>query len=296
LGLDKLLNIMPIDDEYWVEQNMLQGFVYSHRAQMHYQNNWRKNLHRNTLHLELLKKINNEINFTVTILKGAALLNNIYEDIGERFMSDLDILVSEKDLNQMVSYLCSQGFEVGERKTWSGNSFKIELSKEIEGLQINVELHTKLFFHLEGIEWKKVDTAFMNVKILSSEDMLIHLVGHYVFQHTLSKFYWYMDIHLFMQKYEHELNWEYIINKARKTKLYRSFQVVLWLYCDSFKEKYGFSKPSFILTTFLKNDFHIYYYKNPIRYFIIKHLVKDSLFEALKYDFKWILHRLGISK
>jgi hypothetical protein len=104
------------------------------------------NLSRNEEILKQIKSINtllNERGIKPIFLKGSAyLLNGLFEDYGDRIMSDIDFLVSDIDFLKTVEILKSVGYE-------SGKPFyedELVICKHYpplvkEGLPVEVEVH-----------------------------------------------------------------------------------------------------------------------------------------------------------
>ena len=71
-----------------------------------------KNRNKVLVHeLKLLTKILKSKNISFSYLKGSFnVLNNIYDDLGERMVGDIDFLIHKKDLNDTISILNKNGY------------------------------------------------------------------------------------------------------------------------------------------------------------------------------------------
>lgn len=232
---------------------------------------------------------------TATLLKGAHLLQDLYPDLGSRFLSDIDLLIEEKDYLYWEKTLQDFGYKHLSLATFSGNNYKFQWSKFREDIEINIELHTKLFFHLKKENWILKSSALLPFTKLSLEDTLIHLCGHLAFQHSFLKLYWLFDIYFYIDKFGDQINWDEVVYKSKNAHLYQSVLMCLWC-----MEKYFYLSPKIALTfntagpkwwqKFLTINFLLNPDKNKIDYFLIKHATKDYLWEAIWYDLIWLWH------
>lgn len=80
------------------------------------------------------------------VLKGPAMLSLLYRDLGERPMTDLDLLVRRADLPRALAALEEAGLEVpkgGERRFWERSYHHIQVGVG-QDLPVSVELHWDL--------------------------------------------------------------------------------------------------------------------------------------------------------
>lgn len=261
-----------------------------------YKKQW---IHNQVIHqeLEAIGELLSRRGITATILKGAHLLLDLYPDLGSRFLSDIDLLISNNDIDVLEKTLTELGYSFKNQKKFHGNYFKRDYSKLIGNIEINIELHTKLFFHLEDENWTKETTPYLNLNKLSPEDLFVHLCGHLAFQHTFSSLYWLFDIYFYYQKDASQINWKGVRQKSIEHNLYRSTQMCLWI----IRKYFGVALPKKIIELFdldkkqwwqkhLTIDFLISPHAKKSTYFLIKHATKDQLTSALYYDLTWFFH------
>jgi hypothetical protein len=255
----------------------------------------------NSILQDELKKIKTTFqakNIHGTLLKGMSLIDQIY-DIGERPMADIDLLLPIEKFKMASKELESLGYTLLTEKRWKANFFKKNFVKYTTGdLKIEVELHSKLFFS-EPKEFTWIQEDSENFGFLKTEDNLIHLMGHLGFQHTFHKLFWLVDIDRLIRKHANALDWEYVLKKLALLNQTRSSAAVLgacYRYLQTPVPQQILSDlpafPKWVWKTLLTKSFFSAPQKNILNYFIIKHLMKDSLVEAFKYDFFWILSRL----
>lgn len=261
-----------------------------------YQNQW---IHNQVLmeELEHIGQLIGTHQTTATILKGCHLLCDLYSDPGSRFMSDIDLLIPLKDIHVWEKMMKSLGYHSMTVQTFYGNNYKSEWSKHLGEVEINVELHTKLFYHHQTESWKLEQSKYANLSKLSHEHLYIHLCGHLAFQHNFLKLNWLFDIYLWHQKYEAEMNWNELKSDAIEMELYQSVRMCLWAMIQHFHLKIDDDvikifnlnehswRKSLLTTDFLLNPYH-----QKIRYLLVKHATKDSLMSALRYDLAWFFH------
>lgn len=288
------------------KEHHLEGLLY-HRyqalfdqesLQARYKSQW---IHNQILLSELreLSKDLQKNNLFAIILKGIHLLEDLYTDVGSRFMSDIDLLISAEKVEIFEMILKQNGYQKSASKTFYGNNFKSEWNKLIGDIEVNIEVHTKLFYHTHNEYWNLEDSSIPYFKKLSREDFLIHLVGHLAFQHTFQKLYWMFDIHLYLEKYHSKIDWKLVFEKSKQLKLERALLMCLWVNRKYFNTKMNVTIKRKWWTYFLTENFLISPEKNKAQYILIKHATKDHLIEALYYDLTWLWHyklknRLGL--
>lgn len=278
----------------------LSGFFYSKMTQDKLlKKDYLRNIHRNSLYLEECEKIVKIINnrFKIILLKGLSFIGNIYQDMGERFMSDVDILVDKSNLPSLVEILKTNGYEELDSKKWFANDFKKVLSKKVEGLELVIELHTRLFYHSDiKLEVERMENGFFT---LSKELQMVHLSGHLGFQHNFQKLYWLVDIFLFIEMNKETINWTKVYDLSKDLKVFKSVSICLWLVKTYFnvsllektEELFEINKNS-LWKKYLTYDFLISPFEISRNYLIMKHLNKDSFLENIKYNLGWIKKKI----
>lgn len=169
-------------------------------------------------------------NIPVIVLKGAYLANAVYEDVGLRIMSDIDILVKQEDVLRVErelmawGYLPNPGEDVNNQDSYH---FRYTLTK----INCIIEIHWKLLqsyfpFQVDTEElWNRaqpVTLAQIPTLTLSPDDTLLHLCLHIVkhaykfrIKHdtrisTLS------DVGEVVRRYGSDLNWQEIGARAHQ--------------------------------------------------------------------------------
>ncbi|MEK6715518.1 MAG: nucleotidyltransferase family protein [Candidatus Omnitrophota bacterium] len=178
---------------------------------------------------KVLKKFNEE-RISVIILKGAALLENIYQDIGLRRMRDIDILVKKKQLHKIDRTLKQLGYFSA--YNWA-DYMEISPSQYLNSI-CYIKRQGKMFviLHLHwhiinttvpvysygpiNIErfWKEAgQTTIAGVKtlVMAPHHLLIHLSEH-ILKHSYSHFILFCDIfEVIRYCNKNGLNWELLV-------------------------------------------------------------------------------------
>lgn len=137
---------------------------------------------------QLLK--NNKIKFV--FLKGMHLINSYYDDLIERPVRDIDILVEKKDIKKIVHILKNNGykfeFDVDEASLdyFLTNSYDIPLliGKNKSRLEVHFAIesesqNTKCIFSERFLKDAKITKlGDCDIPVLSSEDLILHLIYH----------------------------------------------------------------------------------------------------------------------
>ena len=302
----------------WVNEHGLGGYLYFFEDRAEFKSVWKEQYIQNaSIWSELIDLGVQFKNLEVCLLKGFSLMVDIYKDKGSRKASDVDLLIQKKEQEQVFRILAEQGYERLEEKKWKGNHFKSLWIKKTSALEVVIELHTQLFWHTAEDRsscdrWKK--ETFINLDgffRLSAEDQLLHLCGHYVFQHNSLKFFWLIDIYEYIKKHQSSLNWERFWSRAQEEQLVVSCCSCIWLWIliekkvnpkgvgdciyDCFfpvklslKSYWG----GYMLARWVFRQHMFDAYKNLLRYYLIKFLTRDSLWDALRYNWHWLLSRL----
>lgn len=283
------------------QEHNIEGYLYSFNRQESYYPAWKKQMLINNLRVEELKKLgaaflSNKID--VYLLKGFSMLGDLYQDLGSRFASDVDLLVDSAQLDKVSEILLSEGYTEIPAIKWMGDNFKYTFEKNIGTIDVTIELHTRLFWH-QKIDIEEGSTSHIRgFKKLSNEEQFVHLAGHFAFQHTCLKLFWLVDI--LKLSSSQSLDIKKVMVLAKKYKVERS--VVL---CLNLVNRYGvvLSKKNTLplslqdrLLNYLVNDSFLQSPdKNKLKYYLIKNLLKDSFFYSLKYNYFWLKHKIKMS-
>ena len=255
-----------------------------------YKNQW---IHNQTL-IDEIKTISTFLkdnNTQGTLLKGMELIHSTYQDIGRRFMSDIDILIEKSDLVIWEKILTELGYQNTKHVTFYANNFKSEWTKKIGLVEVNLEIHTKIYFHIDEYNPEKNQSPYPGFYFLTKEEQLLHLCYHLAFQHNFSKLYWLCDIYYFLTS--HRLDWNLIQQKKRVLKITKSVDLIIHcirsyignIHAPPPVKKYP------LLSKLINVQFLLSPEKRRSRYLIVKFLIKDDLKDSLKYFFAWSFYK-----
>ena len=148
--------------------------------------------------------------FQAILLKGSALINDVYKDPGMRVMRDIDLLVRKSDLKPVSEILGNLGYE--------NNSLGEEdFVKKISGRTIDIDIHTD-FINATRLKsragicnidyaqvWenkRRIKIGDIDIFVLSKEDFLIDLCVHLVMHHGMNGLLWFLDIIYFLDAHK----------------------------------------------------------------------------------------------
>ncbi|MDI6839429.1 MAG: nucleotidyltransferase family protein [bacterium] len=207
------------------------------------------NLTRNILmykELEQVLKMLNKNNIKVILLKGIALAELVYKNLALRPMSDVDLLVKKEKLPQIDEKMRAFGYSTNEdyRSCLQRSTVDCFNSIEYHKDTVSVHFHWHLvnstlpaFMYASKIDMEKIWNEAISVKVygvgtlsLAPHHLLIHLSEHAGKPaHSFNKLIFLYDIAKTIKTYEKELNWELLINEARRFNLDRPLYYSLYL-------------------------------------------------------------------
>lgn len=183
----------------------------------------------------------------VIILKGAALLGNVYKNIGLRPMSDLDILVQPYHLDKAEAIALSQGYvhvtsretQNEARRNWHQLPYMIHQEKKIT-LEIHqhfVDSDEPYRFDLSDF-WARAQSHrdYNNTAlVLAPEDMLIHLSIKFLLDRRYqsnSALGQLCDISEVILYYNDSLDWNLLEKVAEENGITTGLHCVLYACCQ----------------------------------------------------------------
>lgn len=162
-----------------------------------------------------------EAGIEAVFLKGAAFLQNIYEDIGIRKIGDIDILVRKENVKACHALLISAGYKEEGHDSGRLHHDKFLLEKD---LRRPIEIHWGLLHTIEEQRKTRIDTEELfkdsikinrlenPVSILSPEDSLVYRCIDLVDGHS-SSFQCLLDISAII--HYRDFAWDKLLRKSR---------------------------------------------------------------------------------
>lgn len=181
----------------------------------------------------------------VIVLKGAALAEVIYENIGLRPMSDVDLLVRPADVDPVRKLLEGLGYTRDRAETHPGalTEHENELSFSLKGqINANMDVHWSLFdspYYQDHINmqwfWETAELAQIaktTVLMLGPEAQVIHLCGHLGLHHQAEGLLWWQDIVEVIVFYRERIDWDVLLARTREFGLVLPVRTVLQRLAD----------------------------------------------------------------
>lgn len=172
----------------------------------------------------------------VVVLKGAALANLVYSHMGLRPMADVDLLVQEKDLLQVEQLLVSFGFQANEHshsKEWYRKNHHHVVPYFSPDGSLVIEVHRRLICLDAPVDipnhelWERscpADITKTSCRVLSPEDLLIHLSLHLAVDAYIGKLRVMYDLAETIEVYQQEIAWDILLDLAQ------GYQISKYLY------------------------------------------------------------------
>ncbi|HHT9139665.1 MAG TPA: nucleotidyltransferase domain-containing protein [Candidatus Tripitaka californicus] len=176
------------------------------------------------------------IDVPVILLKGAALLPVVYNDLGARSLVDFDILIQHKDLPEVTRCLVEQGYE---QCGVSGPCVNRVCFKKRGEYVLPIEVHWHIdnatLPNLEKVSLERMWQTALPVEIeghpsliFAPHHQLLHLSVH-ALRHTYDRLILLYDMHLVIEHYRESLDWERLVKEAREFGLSRPVYYGLYL-------------------------------------------------------------------
>ena len=290
------MNLAP-----YLNDHRLEGFIYKHYAAVmpealkkmlapHWQAQWLRN-HLYLEELRLIQHLADKFKVNLTVLKGAALIPEFYPDLGSRQMSDLDLLIPMDEFDRFKEMLSSQGYIEKQSDTWKANDFKATFLIHRQSFELVIELHSRLFFtESPNRKWQVTQQS---PKSLAPTETLIHLVGHFSYQHTFLKLFWLIDIDRFIRRHSANIDWVQFAQASDQLRMNKAMTATLWVahyFLDTPIPK-SMQKRSFIQKIFLTEKF-LWNKKFNLTYYILKNDLKDSFKDTANYSSLWAVQKI----
>lgn len=183
---------------------------------------------------DIFKKLNEE-NIEFIALKGF-IIRELYKRPEHRTMGDIDILVHKEDLERISSYLYDLGYkkdgETGHHIGFEKNGYP--------SIEVHWKLVNKNYFKaevpLEKEVWKnikKVNVNGVEVLVMSTEDMLVHLCLHMAVHIAAGGFgvRQLLDIALIVKVKSQDINWKLFKEKNKENNI-EKFSYLIFLMCN----------------------------------------------------------------
>lgn len=157
-------------------------------------------------------------------LRGLALAEQLYGDLGSRPMGDLDLLVDRDALPSVTAILKDLGFHEHDRRPGFARRFSstLEFFKDHHGWVI-VEPHWTIAyppftdtFDMEPVWDRCVKGRVIGIetRLLGCEDLFLHLCFHLIHRRTDAPLLWFYELDLLLRRHRQTLHWPWILESA----------------------------------------------------------------------------------
>jgi hypothetical protein len=179
----------------------------------------------------------------VLVLKGAALAEVVYGNIGLRSMTDVDLLVRQEDVEHATRELAARGYKSELVETKPGSQVD---EHHADGLirrgehDVMMGVHWRLFDspyyrHRMRLDWFWESALTVQIEeepalILGPEAQILHLCGHLVLHHGRGeewRLIWMHDVGEVIACYEDQIDWEELLTRAESCELAVPVRLVL---------------------------------------------------------------------
>ncbi|MCB0255145.1 MAG: nucleotidyltransferase family protein [Anaerolineae bacterium] len=179
------------------------------------------------------------------VLKGAALGDTLYGNSALRPMTDLDLLLRERDIPVAIDLMTRSGYHTAGVEVRPGHmlAYENEVALRSPGTPaLAVELHWHLLdspFYQDQVDegwfWDTAQPARVaetGALVLGLEGTFLHLSAHYVLHHKAHGMRWIYDLAGLAALHGEALDWQLLLDRAAAFKLVTSIQVVLQQLAD----------------------------------------------------------------
>jgi hypothetical protein len=285
------------DFESILRTHCLEGYAYSKLNMDIFKKTWQAQIIHNTIKFEEINRLAqmfDSINTNPILLKGMSITKDIFEDLGQRSMSDIDILIKPCELDPIEKILVSEGYKTIHASKWRANNFKTVFQKKVDLSFVVIEVHTKILytFDFQDTSLRKYCKTYRK---LSVSDEFFHLIAHLSFQHTFLYLHWMLDLELYYKKFSEQIDWERVFFLAKQHHCLVSVAATLFClekYCEivlpSKVQDFIAKNLSEKLSSKLNFEFLCYPHQKKLQYYYIKHLLKDSFLQSFEYNLLWL--------
>ncbi len=163
------------------------------------------------------------------VLKGAALVNSVYDDPGSRWMNDVDVLVPVESDAEAYEILLGEGWR-GERNHRGEMEHVVRVLRSVDlmrpdGAALDLHWHVLLECCDAGDDdafWSnavEVTVSNLRTKRLCDEDMLLHAIVHGSYWGLQRSVTWVMDAHRILAKSGGAFDWERLLTQTQARRL-----------------------------------------------------------------------------
>lgn len=184
-------------------------------------------------------------NIPVIGLKGIYLLDNIYPNVGDRVLNDIDLLVPRSHISRALTLMEALGYQqTAYFSTKDENTDIKHVPPFIKPGGPYVEVHWSIVEADWGFKvdpqglWERAQSSKIGgieALSLSYEDLVLHLAIHFTYQHRLraglGALY---DIHVVLERIGNQVDWDVLVSRAHDWGVNRVLHLTLTLLYELF--------------------------------------------------------------
>jgi hypothetical protein len=163
------------------------------------------------------------------VLKGAALVNSVYEDAGTRWMNDVDVLVHVADASRAYAVLLGEGWR-GDRDHRGEMDHVVQVLRSVDLLRADgaaLDLHWHVLLECcdpgdDDAFWDAsvgVEVAKLETRRLCNEDLLLHAIVHGSYWGTHRSITWAMDAQRILAHAGDDFDWDRLTEQTTNRRL-----------------------------------------------------------------------------
>lgn len=173
------------------------------------------------------------------LLKGAALGIALYPDPALRQLGDLDVLIREQDKARAAALLVANGFTPlldltdGFREQFGSEQCYTRRGKRAATVDLHWNvINRPTYARALDVEWfwartLEVPYGTHRATILNWDAQLLHLAEHFVVHHQMHGARWSFDIALLLELHKNDLQWDALLDAARRFEVLPALNAVL---------------------------------------------------------------------
>jgi hypothetical protein len=226
------------------------------------------------------------------VYKGGALMRDLYADLGTRELKDFDLWVPPEKMKKASELFKSAGYGLRDVPSWEANEGKLIFTRTDGMFFTDFEVHQKNYSFEKNPLFVLPEKA-RGIITPPVEEHFLMLVIHAGYQHTFTELKWWIDILRFLHKYGANLNWSKLETLAHTHQMHRLVSNVLRLIketSDAFE--YPQKKFSALQLKSFNADFLLRPSASKLRYYWLKHALKQNIKRTLRYDVLWLKSQL----
>lgn len=222
--------------------------------------------------IDLIKRMH-EHKIQIMVLKGIALIENVYRDISQRKMEDVDILIKPENLDKAREIFAKEGYILLGTNQANSEVYSLE-----EPVRIYLDLHWRLvnqnspsqkyvYWPDENLIWQRAVNITLGqqaVLTMCLEDLLVYLCFHALKERFLHK-KWLEDINLIINSNKGEIDWEKFLDIARDSGTDKLCCFIM----EYQKKEYAVDIPGSVLSR-IKKNYGFYFFEERIFHFSIR--------------------------